>query len=709
MDLSGIELSGLQPVTGLLVIITVMIAGVALTILTYWHYQHLSKRVISILILSRWIVFLILITLLLNPVLNIATKLDSRQKVAVLVDNSASIDITKGSWTGQDAMIQVLNRLPADRQEYDLDLFSMDSDANLISTLQELTFDAAVTNLYESLRTVLTSANYGQIVLITDGISTQGREVVYAVMEDRTPVHVIAVGDTTRVNDIVLQDIDYPRETSINTSYTINTTIRNDGFPGQSIPVVLRKNGVIVESTSINTTHPRSIHQVQFEISNTDEGIFNYTVEIEPIQGEWTTENNSRSFIIQAVDNKTRILYLSFELHPDVGATKTILDRNPSFDLEEYVWLRGNSFIQNPLPGPSEQFDLVIVHGLPLSVDAALAERLYEYITSLNSIFIITPSVNFDAYRSIFRSHMHLGSFDRTPSRFTYQLNPNNQHVHHPILELPSYDWTRSPLVHSYLSNVLTRQGVSSIIVANQRGEMSTIPLISTHSLANRRSVHIYFTGISQWLLNGTEMDRQMITELFENLVTWSSSPVDSGAFTLRTNQQEYSTNDGVLFNAQVINESGVADSDAQIDITVVSASIEDSILYTMQSTGIGLYTTTIPPLPAGEYTYSGIARKGDSVLGTQSGQFSVGNVQMELVNTVRNDDVLQTVAELAGGNFVVYDAFTSFDDLLSEMDPVITTSSRTRYIIAHSPIPYLLILILISAEWFLRRKYLLP
>lgn len=709
MDLSGFELSGYQPILGLPVIILLMITGVVLAIFTYWHYRDLSRSTIVFLIISRSLVFILLLLLLLNPVLNKNSITESRQKIAILIDNSASIDIHKGNWNGKEDLIELLNRLSSDDIEYELILYSIDSDADRINSFQDLTYDAAVSNLYESLRSVITNGEYGQIVLITDGISTQGREVVYAIMDDKLPVHTIAIGDTTRVNDIILQNIDYPRNTSINTSYTINTTIRNDGFPDQTIAIVLKKNGVIQDRKTVRTTQTRSIHQVQFDVLNEEEGTYNYSIEIEPVQGEWSTENNNRNFSIQADDEKTSILYLSFELHPDVGAIKSILQQNASIELDERVWLTGNNFIQGSIPGPSETYDLVIVHGLPVTTDRVLSDRVNDLVNQFNSIFFISPSVNYENYRTFLRSHTHLNMFGKNPVRFTYQLNPNTQFASHPVLELPPIDWSRSPLINSYITNMEVRQGVSSIFVANQRGQVSSIPLISTYAIANRRSAHVFFTGISQWLLGGLDQERLVMTELIENLVTWTSSPVDSGTFSLRTNQEEYSTNEMILFNAQLINDSGTSVSDAQIDISITNETINDSIIYTMQSSGIGLYTTTITPLPAGTYTYAGVARRGESIIGVQRGIFSVGNLQMELINTVRNDEILQSVSTLSGGTFITYEQFSSLNDILHEMEPVNTTRTSTRYVIAHSPFPYIIVLFLITAEWIIRRKYLLP
>ncbi|MGA1464892.1 MAG: hypothetical protein ACO363_04055, partial [Balneolaceae bacterium] len=97
--------------------------------------------------------------------------------------------------------------------------------------------------------------------------------------------------------------------------------------------------------------------------------------------------------------------------------------------------------------------------------------------------------------------------------------------------------------------------------------------------------------------------------------------------------------------------------------------------------------------------------------LGTTDSQFRVGSSPEEFVNTRRNDALLEQIAEGSGGFFVDQAPAQTLSEILrrEQLNRMqIETSLQTRYLIDW-PVWFLLVLILLSGEWILRRSLSLP
>jgi hypothetical protein len=513
------------------------------------------------------------------------------------------------------------------------------------------------------------------------------------------------VGDSSHYQDLVVAYVDYSSEMMTQTEYAIHVGIRNDGLLERQTRVLLIRDGDLIESEAITFSNDSGIQQINFRVSESTEGIQNYKVVVEPVDSEWTTDNNEFDFSVSYVDNRIEVLYITYQSHPDVSIVKQILFDYPEISISELTW-SGIHFIQNVEFTQLSEFDLIVVHGVPDLTQTAEIQKLRSLITEHNTVLFMVPGRSIHSvYASVLSVNDRFQS-DNTAMNWTQaQIEPVVSQMGHPILDIASYNWARSPLVTLVSSGIRTHTGDLNLLTSPQ---FDHIPVVSSNRIGNVRSTIITFSGFGSYYLAGNEEDRSIITDLIGNIVTWSASKLSQDLFDINTNKSEYSSRETILFNARVLKDDGLPESNAIINLELINER-GGSQSYSLLNNGNGIYSLMIQGLPAGFYEYSSSARREDYTIGMDKGSFTVGRTQQELINTKRQDNFLQQLSSVTHG---VAADYLSINTFLNEVQTVSTnTTIRSTQLlnIFKNPLWFVLVVLLITTEWLLRRKYLLP
>jgi hypothetical protein len=324
----------------------------------------------------------------------------------------------------------------------------------------------------------------------------------------------------------------------------------------------------------------------------------------------------------------------------------------------------------------------------------------------MNSVLFVVPGLNVSpVYSSILSTSSGLQA-NGNPIVWTQsQIQPVPDQAGHPVLSISTYNWSRSPLVTVLSSGFNAKSGNLPLIFAPQYEE---IPVISSQRIGNYRSTVVSFSGFQSFYVSGNDEDRSVFTDLMGNMITWSASDTDQDLLRISTNKADYSARESIVFNARISREDGSPEADAIVNIDVIDQE-SNSRSYSLQNTGNGNYSITLPGLPAGAYSYIGSATKNEFNIGESSGSFTVGNAQQELINTTRQDELLRQISNLTGG---INSDYTQMNFLLNELTSSVQPSQVEQteiFNLYKQPIWLLLAILLLTSEWLLRRKLLLP
>ena len=287
---------------------------------------------------------------------------------------------------------------------------------------------------------------------------------------------------------------------------------------------------------------------------------------------------------------------------------------------------------------------------------------------------------------------------------------PRAENTDHPIMELPEVGYENLAPIISSLRTVSEEADALSLFNIGFQGIETPNPLITVLERGSIRRAAVGGWGWYKMYQSSNAEEQEFVNALFSNLTIWASNDPDDRRLKISPSKPTFNISESVIINANLNNESGEAESQATIEV-VISSDEQDQRSINMTNEGSGTYQLDINTLSPGLYNYSATARKGDREIDTQSGQFLVQDSNAEFVNTIRNDDLMSSLAYETGGSFFVYTNLDSFwstlndDGILEPKEELLETYTFP----VRSLFWFVLVIVLLSSEWLLRKYYSLP
>ena len=678
-------------------------------VVAWWSYRKpiaLRSSMRFFLIGLRTLVIWIILVVLLNPVFQMTHSWDKKPEIAVLMDNSASVSIKKGDYKGVQDFRKVLKDLQlTDTSHVSYREFAFSK--NIKKTRPDsLRFDGQDTDLDEALKSVSQqNQTYKAIILVSDGISTYGPDPTYTVNQLNTPIYTVAVGDTSHQRDIVVENVVHPDKAYKDSPTPLNTTILNDGFPGRKIEVQLLKGGKIVDHKTIQTNGERSSTTVNFSVKPKHTGLQQYEINVPALTEESNTRNNHRYVTLNVLDNQTRVLDIAFDIYPDVKAVRTILGQDKGIKLSSRTWISGDKFIGGKLPKQIDSLDVIILQGYPNpSVPPSVRSDIRRLIQNKPIVLLASPEMDIARADQSFRAVLPMIG----PDKFIpmdISVKENDSEKGQPVLNLPHVDNPGSePFWYGPITHVTASQGSHTLLKAVYHGQDTNSPILALRTVGNRRFAELLAFGYYHWYQHPGDT-RDYVTKLISNIVKWTATQPDNRLLRLQPSQSVYDESETVAFNATLNNQNGEPEDGAVIELTIQGNNYHTH-RFTMEHTGSGQYHIHIGSLPESRYTYHAVAHKQEVSAGKASGEFVVGSKGTEFVNTQRNDDLLRYISKTTGGKFYTWkDAGNVLSGMRDQgLMKVTTKTEEASYPLHQSPWWLVAALVLLTAEWVLRK-----
>ncbi len=697
-------IQGFSPVFPILLLIVTLLICI---LLAWWSYQYISsipswKKITLIGLRAGTLTILIL--LLFNPFLQYENVEIEKPSISVYLDNSQSVDITRGYYDGlstYNQLIQELRNSFIDDYNYQFYLFDEnvydgdEVDASGTSTNIQHVIEHMSENESESVASVL----------ISDGIYTRGRNPVFSAQELSNPIFTIPIGDTTDVQDVRISNVDFNQIAYTNTSETIRVDIQQDGYAGESANVQLIEEGNLIESEEVRFSESSSSHEVRFTLEFDEPGFFEFEVNIPGLPEEFTLQNNIEIFTVEVLDDKTQILSLAFEVHPDVGAIRRVMASDQQNDVTQTTQLRNGVFAgPNPME-TNQEYDLIVLHGLP--GQQGLVHDWLESNSDTPIVVIQTPNSYQDSGRSTYFPH----SVNASGSILDIHLTMESERYSHPLLEYDEPDFRRFPTLKSMRSRYNLSPLSATLLGAEYQRTATDIPILVTESDTDRRHVFVNAFGWHRFEKTTNEAVSDFYTQLFSNIVSWTATSPDDRNLVLEPAQSSFSESESVLIRGRLVNERGTHESDASIVLELNNGEEESNQPYRMRSIGNGNYEIELGAFPQGFYEVNGTAEKGDRQIGQATTSFNISQSTLEFVNTKRNDQLLMQLSARTEGLFLSDNSLEPMFTLLEQMDKneSIERVEESIEYVSDLSFWFFIALLFLSAEWILRRTVSLP
>jgi uncharacterized membrane protein len=349
----------------------IVILAVGFALLLFLQWRDLKSRVTSKvrwgLCLLRGIVYVLVLAMLLNPTFILQKVLRLLPSLAVVVDTSGSMTLPDAG--GKSRLQQAIDYLHQDTpttldtlaKHYQVKFYQFDETARAFSVehLDQLQGGGHTTDITGSLTKLLEDNRATPpigVLLFSDGAQHDTETGLEYLRQTGVPVVTVGLGTPEAYRDIRVASVQAPSLTFLHYPVDVHTTLQVWGYRGERIPVVLKREGRVVATQTVEVTEAQFQHQVDFEIVPEDTGEFTYTVSVAPRLGEALTDNNQRTFPISVVRDKIRVLLVCGTPTWNYRFLREALKQDPSVDMVSFVILRTPTDVVNV---PENQLSLI--------------------------------------------------------------------------------------------------------------------------------------------------------------------------------------------------------------------------------------------------------------------------------------------------------------------------------------------------------------
>jgi len=654
-----------------------------------------SKMWRTVLWILRFTAVTLLAFFLLGPHINTVDRETEKPVVVVALDNSESLLSAQDSsyYFGEyQAELDMLTQRLAEHYDVRTYLFGDEvRQANAFDFSDKHTDMAGVFNEIENR---FANRNLGAIVLASDGIYNTGTSPLYASRDLKVPVYTIALGDTTVKRDLICVNVAHNRLAYLGNDFPLEVVLEAHRLAGQSTRVQVRNSSGLLFDQALEITDNNFLTTVPIRLEAKKTGLQRFTVQLVAIDGEVTVINNSMDVFIDVLDSRQQVLILADAPHPDIAALKTAIRSNQNYEV--------TSSVIDDFDGNVEQYSLVILHQVPSR--RMPAQNILDAIDQAGTpvMYVLGQNSNYSALQ---RRNIGIQISIRGAG-----LNPTGATMEGDFSLFNLDDGLKrqveeSPPLHTAFGNWKMGKGTVPLFYQKIGNIRTKDPLMVFGKNKDTKFGVLAGEGIWRWKL--FDFNRNNSHDNFNQLVTktvqYLAAKEDKSYFRVYC-ENTFLENESIEFAAELYNDSYELINEPEVSLTIKNAEGKE-FPYAFSKSGNG-YTLDAGSMPVGEYTYIATTSQDGKRL-TESGEFNVNKVQLELAASTADHNLLYQLADKNEGQMVYPNNISQIADLINARDeiaPVYFTSTRTTDLINWKWI-FFVILGLLAIEWFTRKR----
>ncbi|MFV0345772.1 MAG: hypothetical protein ACK5IQ_05930 [Bacteroidales bacterium] len=685
------ELSG--ELTLLTIILALVVAGLV-TFLSYYKKQgDLPKIQYYGLILLRFVGVFLLGLLFINPIIKNTGTSEQRAKVLVAFDNSESMLYAEKQTNSE--VQQVVDAIGSGiNSDFDVEILSFGQVVNESKVFQGSEGKSDYNQLIRSVNDDYIGQNINSLIMIGDGIYTTGSNPVFHNYRSTFPIYTLGLGDTTGVIDAYIGKIRHNRTTYIGNSFPVQINVGATLCRAKSLKInVTNTKGNTVFSDNITPSNDKYAGVLNFNLSSSEKGKQTYRINIEAVTGEKNLSNNKSSFSIEVVDEKRKILAVSAGPSPDLGMIKRALESQNNYQVDFCLY---NSKIPN-----IKDYDLVIIHSLPSGKNSKNTVLADASAAKVSQLYFIGGHTNIAGLQD---AGFKFAQIINTPEQFeakfssSFSLFKLDEKIENFIDNAP-------PVVGSLSSFDVSGGGWSTLATRKIKGVETDYPLIALRSYGGIKQALFLAEGFWKWRMNsyqvfGTHENFDAFVQKMVNFLIVDKNEDNFNIYYSRT----YEQGDRVRLTGELYNDNYEIVNDADISIRLTD-SAKNVFNYMFDKTG-NRYTLDLGSLPVGDYRFDAKVNIGGRDI-HEYGHFEVQKLDIEMMQTVADFDMLKQLSEKNGGFFATSSAYNEVLDAINK------SASRVN-VIEHSVLSSILdklwlcilVIMIIACEWFLRKYW---
>ncbi len=687
-----------------------------------------------------WILQSLLVCLLLfllwQPALSIATLRPQQNIVAVVIDDSKSMATQEDGHSRKDQVLSTLNSglLNSLKSKFQVRLYRLGDHLERIEKTDRLNASAPATHIGEGLEEVLADSAtlpIGAVVLMSDGADNSGGidlETISEIKRQRIPIHTVGFGRERMGHDIELTDVQLPARSLAKSRLQAQVTFHQWGLKGEKVRLAVRDSGKVLTSRDIVLQGDGAAQTETVLFSAGDAGVKNLQFSIDALPAEDNKNNNALTRVLYVDDATPRVLYMEGEPRWDFKFIRRAVEDDKNISLYTIVRTTQNKILTQ-VPDkkhpelytsfPTKVEDLFDFQGLILgSVEAnyfttAQQDLIQQFVDRRGGglLFLGGRTALADGgyqkppFSDLLPVHLpeSKNTFHRDPA--TAELTPaGRDSLITRIEDNPDANverWKKLPYLMNFQEAGQPKPG--ALVLAEMTAFGHKLPLLITQKYGRGRTA-VFATG-GEWRWQMLQPVQDMSHEIFwRQLLRWLVSDTPTRVVT-SINRPVLYDEGRVHLRSEVRDTTYLATSDAQVQARIVGPDGgAQSIDLHPDSLEQGVYSADWDAGHAGSYVAEITATRGQQELGRDVVTFRREDGVAENFHPEQNRDLLEKLSSQTGGKYYRPDQVSRLGEDISYSDAGITV--RETKDLWDMPIVFFLALLLCCTEWVLRRRW---
>ena len=609
-----------------------------------------------------------------------------KPELIIGVDNSESLK------KFQSEISDVVSTLKNALENFEPEILLFDSQAR---QSDRLTFEGKRSNynaLFDAVNQHYLPGNIGAVLLLGDGLFNAGADPVFVSGSLGYPVFTVGIGDTTVYADAAIRNVTVNKTVYLENNFSVETDLGFLKAAGQLVNLTIHEGEHLIFSKALNIRSDDFFLTEKLSIKPPREGIVKYLIRIDEIDGEQNLANNVHEFSVNVVSEKQKMLVLARGPHPDIGAITAALKTQNNYETEVLTSLNEDIDFA--------QYGLVIVHQFPdeNGQSVTILEKLQQ--SRRPFLYVLGRKTSLPRF-----NNLQTGIQIQTTNSFEYAKARTNepfslfrldQNELAGLQNLPPLLVPFGDVSSELVPDIFAFQTIQTIKTER--------PLVAFIKSEGHKRGFVLGEGLWRWRIHNylQEGSHRLFDEFIRKSVNYLILKQNEDNFNIFF-QAGYAEDLPVTMQAELFNDSFEPDNspDVQIEIESENGQKYQAIFDRINKA----YQLNMGQLPAGKYNFTARTQLGEKEY-SETGSFSVNKIQVELVKTESDFQVLKQIADKTGGSFFKPD---EIETLIRQLKENPELQSKPVEIQVYKELLsarwlFFLVLFLLALEWFLRK-----
>ena len=664
--------------TSLFLLLSIVIAG-GLSYFQYYYKAKNKSKLHLFLALLRFAVYFGILLLLINPKITSQTYEVQKTPLALVMDNSASINYLKADKVARQVYEQ-LSTNKALKDKFEIQTYRFDSE---FETESEFDFKGTQSNIEEvakNLKSIHKNKRF-PIVLMTDGNQTMGSDYVYG-FPNKTSVYPIVLGDTTTFLDLKINQINVNKYAFHKNKFPVEVFLSYSGTQNIEANFNIKQgnSNVVQQSVSFGPNKKTAILNLLLPANSV--GLQIYQATISSKLQEKNTYNNSKKFAVEVIDQKSEVAIISAINHPDISALKRSIEQNSQ---------------RNVTLLKSDATDLTKYNVLILYQPNATFKAVFDTNKNLQlPTWIITGTqtdynfLNQQQKDLVFKMSNQSEEFTAT-----FDINFN-------LFSIENIGFESFPPLNNLFGTVQINGATTTLLGSKIRAIEAGSPLLAFNN-QSPRTAYLMGENIWRWRMQ-TNIKKESFEafDIFVDKIVQYLATTSSRKSLVVEHESFYNSGDALIISAQYFNKNYEFDEKARLTIAVKNTETNKTKNYDLLKSN-NSFSVDLEGLPAGKYSF--VVKELNSNT-TYSSTFELldFDIEQQFVNP-NLQQLKQLASQTKGQAFMPNQMETLIETLKNNTDyTAVEKQITTKKPLIDTVLLLILMALFLAIEWFVRK-----